>query len=131
LQAELGKGVSVDEIRKKISKGEIKTNVSKQLQNKRYFSTERIQRKGRDLAQLINRHSAKSVEDRASKSVEEKASIEPKVLKAVELFAKEKEEHDGGAVLNKKIFKLADKELLVRDVLINCVPLLHQLQFLT
>jgi hypothetical protein len=52
-------------------------------------------------------------------------------LKAVELFAKEKEEHDGGAVLNKKIFKLADKELLVRDVLINCVPLLHQLQFLT
>ncbi|KAH8495315.1 hypothetical protein H0E87_018482 [Populus deltoides] len=113
LQAELGKGVSVDEIRKKISKGEIKTNVSKQLQNKRYFSTERIQRKGRDLAQLINRHSAKSVEDRASKSVEEKASIEPKVLKAVELFAKEKEEHDGGAVLNKKIFKLADKELLV------------------
>ncbi|KAL9353251.1 hypothetical protein Peur_055931 [Populus x canadensis] len=113
LQAELGKGVSVDEIRKKISKGEIKTNVSKQLQNKRYFSTERIQRKGRDLAQLINRHSAKSVEDRASKSLEEKASIEPKVLKAVELFAKEKEEHDGGAVLNKKIFKLADKELLV------------------
>ncbi|KAL9390289.1 hypothetical protein Peur_018894 [Populus x canadensis] len=113
LQAELGKGVSVDEIRKKISKGEIKTNVSKQLQNKRYFSTERIQRKGRDLAQLINRHSAKSVEDRASKSVEEKASIEPKFLKAVELFAKEKEEHDGGAVLNKKIFKLADKELLV------------------
>uniref|UniRef100_A0A6M2F697 alpha-glucan, water dikinase n=1 Tax=Populus davidiana TaxID=266767 RepID=A0A6M2F697_9ROSI len=113
LQAELGKGVSVDEIRKKISKGEIKTNVSKQLQNKRYFSTERIQRKGRDLAQLVNRHSAISVEDRASKSVEEKASIEPKVLKAVELFAKEKEEHDGGAVLNKKIYKLADKELLV------------------
>ncbi|XP_061976588.1 alpha-glucan water dikinase, chloroplastic-like isoform X2 [Populus nigra] len=113
LQAELGKGVSVDEIRKKISKGEIKTNVSKQLQNKRYFSTERIQRKGRDLAQLINRHSAKSVEDRAFMSVEEKASIEPKFLKAVELFAKEKEEHDGGAVLNKKIFKLADKELLV------------------
>ncbi|XP_034909988.1 alpha-glucan water dikinase, chloroplastic isoform X2 [Populus alba] len=113
LQAELGKGVSVDEIRKKISKGEIKTNVSKQLQNKRYFSTERIQRKGRDLAQLVNRYSAKSVEDRASKSVEEKASIEPKVLKAVELFAMEKEEHDGGAVLNKKIYKLADKELLV------------------
>lgn len=113
LQAELGKGVSVDEIRKKISKGEIKTNVSKQLQNKRYFSTEIIQRKGRDLAQLVNRYSAKSVEDRASKSVEEKASIEPKVLKAVELFAKEKEEHDGGAVLNKKIYKLADKELLV------------------
>jgi hypothetical protein len=57
--------------------------------------------------------------------------VESKVLKAVELFAKKKEEHDGGAVLNKKIFKLADKELLVQDELIIFVPLLHQLQFFT
>ncbi|KAJ6721894.1 hypothetical protein OIU85_024934 [Salix viminalis] len=113
LQAELGKGVSVDEIRKKIGKGEIKTKVSKQPQNTRYFSTEVIQRKGRDLMQLINKHAAKSAEDKASTSVEGKNSIEPKVLKAVELFAKEKEEQDGVTVLNKKIFKLADKELLV------------------
>ena len=131
MQAELGKGVSVDEIRKKIGKGEIKTKVSKQPQNTRYFSTEVIQRKGRDLMQLINKHAAKSVEDKASTSVEGKNSIESEVLKAVELFAKEKEEQDGGTVLNKKIFKLADKELLVRDVLINCVPLLHQLLFFT
>jgi hypothetical protein len=34
-------------------------------------------------------------------------------------------------VLNKKIFKLADKELLVQDELIIFVPLLHQLQFFT
>uniref|UniRef100_A0A6N2N9J4 alpha-glucan, water dikinase n=1 Tax=Salix viminalis TaxID=40686 RepID=A0A6N2N9J4_SALVM len=105
LQAELGKGVSVDDIRKKIGKGEIKTKVSKQTQNHK--------RKGRDLMQLINKHAAKSAEDKASTSVEGKNSIEPKVLKAVELFAKEKEEQDGVTVLNKKIFKLADKELLV------------------
>ena len=77
--------------------------------------------------QLVNKHAAKSVDDKASKYAEGKASVESKVLKAVELFAKEKEEH-GGAVLNKKIFKLADKELLVRSELI-IVPLLHQLQF--
>ncbi|CAK7332617.1 unnamed protein product [Dovyalis caffra] len=105
LQTELDKGVTVDEIRKKIAKGEIQSKVSKQLQTKRYFISERIQRKKRDLTQLVNKH--------AAKSVEEKASVESKVLKAVELFAKEKEEQDGGAVLNKKIFKIADKQLLV------------------
>nr|TKR78762.1 alpha-glucan water dikinase, chloroplastic-like isoform X 4 [Populus alba] len=113
LQTELYKGVSIDEIQKKITKGEIKTEESKQLQNKRYFSNERIQRKKWDIMQLVNKHAAKSVEDKVSKSAEGKASVESKVLKAVELFAKKKEEHDGGAVLNKKIFKLADKELLV------------------
>ncbi|KAJ6725624.1 hypothetical protein OIU79_003902 [Salix purpurea] len=113
LQTELDKGVSVNEIQKKITKGEIKTEVSNQLQNKRYFSTIRIQRKKRDIMQLVNKHAAKSVDDKVSKYAERKDSVDSKVLKAVELFAKEKEEHDGGAVLNKKIFKLADKELLV------------------
>ena len=79
--------------------------------------------------QLVNKHAAKSVEDKASKYAEGKVSVESKVLKAVELFAKEKEEHDGGAVLSKKVFKLADKELLVRSELIISVILLHQLQF--
>uniref|UniRef100_A0A6N2K062 alpha-glucan, water dikinase n=1 Tax=Salix viminalis TaxID=40686 RepID=A0A6N2K062_SALVM len=113
LQTELDKGVSINEIQKKITKGEIKTEVSNQLQNKRIFSTKRIQRKKRDITQLVNKHAAKSVDDKVSKYAEGKASVESKVLNAVELFAKEKEEHDGGAVLNKKIFKLADKELLV------------------
>ncbi|XP_011034107.1 PREDICTED: alpha-glucan water dikinase, chloroplastic-like isoform X3 [Populus euphratica] len=112
LQTELYKGVSIDEIQKKITKGEIKTE-SKQLQNKSYFSNERIERKKWDIMQLVNKHAAKSVEDKVSKSAKGKASVESKVLKAVELFAKKKEEHDGGAVLNKKIFKLGDKELLV------------------
>ncbi|KAF9677885.1 hypothetical protein SADUNF_Sadunf08G0154300 [Salix dunnii] len=113
LQTELDKGVSIIEIQKKITKGEIKTEVSNQLQNIRYFSAKRIQRKKRDIMQLVNKHAAKSVEDKVSKYAEGKVSVESKVLKAVELFAKEKEEHDGGAVLSKKVFKLADKELLV------------------
>ncbi|XVF02510.1 hypothetical protein REPUB_Repub04eG0181600 [Reevesia pubescens] len=104
LQAELEKGVSLDEIRKKIIKGEIVTKVSKQLQKKRYFSVERIQRKKRDLMQLLNKH--------AEKSVEESISVEPKPLTAVERFAKEKE-LDGSPFMNKKIYKLGEKELLV------------------
>ncbi|XP_050207604.1 alpha-glucan water dikinase, chloroplastic [Mercurialis annua] len=105
LQRELERGVSLDEIRKKITKGEVQSKVSKQLQKKRYYSTERIQREKRDFAQLITKHIAKHVE--------EKISAEPKALRTVELFAKSKEEQDGDAVLNKKIFKVTDAELLV------------------
>jgi hypothetical protein len=36
-------------------------------------------------------------------------------LTVVELFAKTKEEQEGGHVLKKQIYKLADKELLVRQ----------------
>ncbi|KAH1122512.1 hypothetical protein J1N35_005672 [Gossypium stocksii] len=106
LQSELEKGASLDEIRKKITKGEIKTKVAKQLQNKKYFSPERIQRKQRDLMQLLNKHAVKAVEE--SIFVE----VEPKPLTAVERFAKEKE-LDGSPVMNKKIYKLGEKELLV------------------
>ncbi|XWS34753.1 hypothetical protein CRYUN_Cryun21dG0064500 [Craigia yunnanensis] len=104
LQSELEKGVSLDEIRKKITKGEIETKVSKQPQSKRYFIVKRIQRKERDLMQILNKHSVKSVE--------ECISVEPKLLTAVERFAKEKE-LDGTPVMNKKIYKLGDRELLV------------------
>ena len=105
MQSELEKGVSLDEIRKKITKREIETKVSKQLQKKRYFSAERIQRKQRDLMQLLNNH--------AAKSVEESISVEPKPLTAIERFAKEKE-RDGSPVMNKKFYKLGERELLVR-----------------
>ncbi|XVE85121.1 hypothetical protein DITRI_Ditri17bG0066500 [Diplodiscus trichospermus] len=104
LQSELEKGVSLDEIRKKITKGEIETTVSKQLQKKRHFIVERIQRKERDLMRLLNKH--------AVKPVEESIFVEPKPLTAVELFAKEKE-LDGSPVINKKIYKLGERELLV------------------
>ncbi|XP_044491919.1 alpha-glucan water dikinase, chloroplastic isoform X2 [Mangifera indica] len=106
LQSELEKGVSLDEIRNKIVKGDIQTKVSDQLKKKRYFSAERIQRKKRDLMQLLNKHSSKTL-DKMEISVETKAST------AVELFIKAKEEQDGNSVVNKKTYKLADKELMV------------------
>lgn len=105
LQFELEKGASLDEIRKKIAKGEIKTKVAKQLHHKKYFTPEKIHRKKRDFTQLITKYVAESVE--------EPDSDQPKALTVVENFVKTKEERDGGRVLNKKIYKLADKELLV------------------
>ncbi|XP_065623943.1 alpha-glucan water dikinase, chloroplastic [Quercus suber] len=105
LQFELEKGASLDEIRKKIAKGEIQTKVAKQLHHKKYFTPEKIQRKKRDFTQLITKYVAESVE--------EPDSDQPKALTVVENFVKTKEEQDGGRVLNKKIYKLADKELLV------------------
>ncbi|XP_043704280.1 alpha-glucan water dikinase, chloroplastic-like isoform X1 [Telopea speciosissima] len=105
LQAELDKGSSLDEIRKKIVKGEIQTKVSKQLEKKRYFTVERIQRKERDFMQLLNKYTAKSVK--------EKVSVPPQSPTAVELFLKAKGEQDGGTILNKLFFKLGDKELRV------------------
>nr|POE53013.1 alpha-glucan water dikinase, chloroplastic [Quercus suber] len=105
LQFELEKGASLDEIRKKITKGEIQTKVAKQLHHKKYFTPEKIHRKKRDFTQLITKYVAESVE--------EPDSDQPKALTVVENFVKTKEERDGGRVLNKKIYKLADKELLV------------------
>ncbi|KAL5826788.1 hypothetical protein ACOSQ3_018629 [Xanthoceras sorbifolium] len=106
LQSELEKGVSLDEIRKKITKGEIRTNLSNQPKTKKYFTVGRIQRKKRDLMQLLNKYVAKPEE-------KTKISVEPKALTAIELFAKAREEQDGGSILNKKIYKLAGKKLLV------------------
>lgn len=107
MQTELDKGASLDEIRKKITKGEIQTKVAKQLRHKKYFSVDRIQRKKRDLMPLITKY--------AAESVVEKDLMEPKALTVVEIFGKMKEEQDGEHVLNKKMYKLADKELLVRE----------------
>ncbi|KAM7250917.1 hypothetical protein ACFE04_022800 [Oxalis oulophora] len=104
LQAELDKGVSLDEIRKRITKGEIASKVKKQLEKKKYFRVERIQRKKRDLMQILNKNTASLVQD--------SISVEPKALTALELFAKAKEE-DSSSILSKKVYKLADKKLLV------------------
>ncbi|KAJ9563988.1 hypothetical protein OSB04_009148 [Centaurea solstitialis] len=48
------------------------------------------------------------------KSVAEKVSAKPKTLSALQVFSKAIEEQDGANILNKKIYRLADKELLVR-----------------
>ncbi|KAJ8758944.1 hypothetical protein K2173_003182 [Erythroxylum novogranatense] len=116
LVTELERGASLDEIRNKITKGEIQTKVSKQLQTKRYFTVERVKRKERDLAQLITKERDLGqliTKYDATKSFMEESSVESKVLKPVEIFAIEKEKIDGGDVLKKQIFKLEDKELLV------------------
>ncbi|KAL5568806.1 hypothetical protein UlMin_025381, partial [Ulmus minor] len=104
LQMELDKGASLDEIRKKITKGKIKTKVTKHFQGKKDFSIERIQCQKRDLMHILNKYEAKPVD--------EKVLSKPRDLTTVELLAKEKEEQDGNPVLNKSIYKLDDKELL-------------------
>ncbi|KAA0034293.1 alpha-glucan water dikinase [Cucumis melo var. makuwa] len=105
LLSELNKGASIDEIRKKITKGEIKTKVAKQLQDKKYFRVDKIQRKTRDLVQLVNQYK--------SQPIEETYTAKPKALTEFEKFAKIKEEQDGDDVINKIIYKLGDKDLLV------------------
>ena len=109
--AELENGTSVDEIRKKITKGEIQTKVAKQLKSKKYFSVERIQRKRRDLMQLINKHVATDVNLQDITAPAPKAST----LTVLERYATEREEQDNGPVLNKKIYKLGGNDLLVRQ----------------
>ncbi|KAF7809324.1 alpha-glucan water dikinase, chloroplastic [Senna tora] len=106
LVAELEKGTSIDEIQKKILKGEIKTKVANQLKNKKHFRLERIQRKKRDLMQLINRHVCENI-------VVEQDIGAPKALTVIEQYSKEREEQNSGLVLNKEIYKLAENDLLV------------------
>ncbi|XP_058088674.1 alpha-glucan water dikinase, chloroplastic [Magnolia sinica] len=106
LQLELNQGTSLDEIRKKIVKGSIQTKVSKQLEKKKYFTAERIQRKKRDIMQFLNKYATEAV-------VKEKTPPTPQVPTVLELWSQAKEGQDGGRIMNKKIFKLGDKELLV------------------
>ncbi|KAK7361648.1 hypothetical protein VNO77_03719 [Canavalia gladiata] len=109
LLAELEKGASLDEIRKKITKGEIQTKVAKQLKTKKYFRVERIQRKKRDLLQLIN----KNVGDNIVENIVEKFIDAPKTLTVIESYAKAREEYERGLVLDKTMYKLAENDLLV------------------
>lgn len=109
LLAELEKGASLDEIQKKITKGEIQTKVSKQSKTKKYSSVGRIQRKKRDLKQLINRNLVENLDKHFEHFVDT-----PKDLTVIESYAKAREEHDSGLVSNRKIYKLADFDLLVR-----------------
>lgn len=106
LQVELEKGKSIEAIRNKIAKGEKKANVSKNPDKQRFSNVERIQRKKRDLMQLLNKYTPGPI----------KETVSPKLptLSAVDLFCKAKEEQSGGPALRKNIFKLSDKELLVR-----------------
>ncbi|CAN6164009.1 unnamed protein product [Urochloa humidicola] len=103
LQAEVDKGISIDQLRKKILKGNIESKVSKQLKNKKYFSVERIQRKKRDIMQLLTKHKHTVIEEQVEVSAKQ-----PTVL---DLFTKSLEK-DGCEVINRKLFKFGGKEIL-------------------
>lgn len=108
MQAELDKGSSLEDIRKKITKGEVQTKVSKQPQQTQQhtsFSTNRVQRKKRDIMSLLTKFETKPAKENISPS--------PEVLSAVKRFSMDKEANIDGPVVNKKFFKLGDKELLV------------------
>ncbi|KAE9597974.1 hypothetical protein Lal_00029603 [Lupinus albus] len=105
LLSELEKGASLDEIRKKIAKGELQTKVAKQMKTKEYFHVQGIQRKKRDFTKLINRNVVENIVEQYIDS--------PKTLTVIQSYAKEREEYDGSLVLSKKIHKLADGDLLV------------------
>ncbi|XP_021304642.1 alpha-glucan water dikinase, chloroplastic isoform X2 [Sorghum bicolor] len=104
LQAEVDKGISIDQLRQKILKGNIESKVSKQLKNKKYFSVERIQRKKRDIMQLLSKHK--------HTVMEEKVEVAPKQPTVLDLFTKSLHEKDGCEVLSRKLFKFGDKEIL-------------------
>lgn len=105
LKRELDKGISLAELRERILKGSVQTEVSKQLKTRKYFTVERIQRKKRDTSLLINKYSSKPDEVKISPSTRAPTGLE--------LYAKGIEDRDSGHVLNRKLFKLGDKELMV------------------
>nr|CAB3503384.1 unnamed protein product [Digitaria exilis] len=104
LQADLDKGISIDQLRKKILKGNIESKVSKQLKNKTYFSVERVQRKKRDVTQLLSKHKHTVIEDQVE--------VAPKDPTVLDLFTKSLQEKDGCEVLSRKIFKFGGEEIL-------------------
>ncbi|KAI4965834.1 hypothetical protein ZWY2020_048073 [Hordeum vulgare] len=104
LQAELDNGASVDQLRKKILKGNLEKKVSKQLEKKKYFSVERIQRRNRDITQLLNKHKPMVTE--------EQVKATPKQPTVLDLLTKSLQEGDNCDVLSRKLFKIGDGEIL-------------------
>lgn len=135
LLEEIKRGASVDELQKRLlkqndtsetkdhshseSKGRIETKISKHIESKKDSRVDRTQRRQIEIMNLLNKHRAKSVD--------EKKLSEPRALTAVELFAKAIEERDGSNIISKKIYRFADKELLVRSwSTVSCLSLLIQ-----
>ncbi|XP_020589456.1 alpha-glucan water dikinase, chloroplastic isoform X2 [Phalaenopsis equestris] len=105
LQLKLEKGTSLDEIRKRIVKGSIKSQAAKKLEDKQHFTIERVLRKSRDLTQFINKNSFQPEEGKAFDS--------KRTLTTVELWSKGLEERFDGLIITRKLFKLDDMELMV------------------
>ncbi|KAL0732618.1 hypothetical protein Bca4012_008827 [Brassica carinata] len=124
LREEMMRGASVEDLRAKLlkkdntsdspksketssSEQKSQKKVSKQPRQKEYFSTEKIQRKGRDLNKLICKHVAGFVDP------ESISSTEPRALTTLELYARAKEEQETTPIFSKKIFKLEGTTILV------------------
>ncbi|CAF2108195.1 alpha-glucan water dikinase 1, chloroplastic [Brassica napus] len=124
LREEMMRGASAEDLRRKLlkkddtsdspesketssSEQKSEKKVSKQPKQKKHFSTEKIQRKGRDLNKLICKHAADSVESKS------KSSSEPRALTTLEMYAKAKEEQESTPVFSKKSFKLEGSMILV------------------
>ncbi|CAH8338830.1 unnamed protein product [Eruca vesicaria subsp. sativa] len=122
LREEMMRGASVEDLRRKLLKiddtsdspkstetsssgQDSEKKVSKQPKQKKNFSTEKIQRKGRDLNKLICKH--------VSDFVESKSSSEPRALTTLEMYAKAKEEQETTPIFSKKTFKLEGSTILV------------------
>ena len=84
-----------DTQRKKIETKGTKTN----------FSTDRVQRRKRDIMSLLTKYKPEAINENISHA--------PEVLSPIKQFSMDKEAHIDGPILNKKIYKLGDKELLV------------------
>ncbi|XP_042048973.1 alpha-glucan water dikinase, chloroplastic-like isoform X2 [Salvia splendens] len=81
--------------RKKIQTKGTKTN----------FSTDRVQRRKRDIMSLLTKFKPEAINENISHA--------PEVLSPIKQFSMDKEAHIDGHIMNKKIYKLGDKELLV------------------
>lgn len=83
----------------------IQSKVPRKQAQKTNFSNEKVQRKKRDIMSLLTRFKPESIKENIPPS--------PEVLSSIKQFSMDKEVHIDGPIMNKKIYKLGDKELLV------------------
>eukprot|EP01018_Ginkgo_biloba_P037278 Gb_00439 [translate_table: standard] len=108
LQNELSKGVSLADLRMKLQSGSTQRKVDpRQVIVNSKTPLPHVQHKRRDLSQLLNKF-----------PTETKAPVIPKKSSILDLGAHIMDGLDGGAVVQKNIFKVGDKELLV--LIANC-----------
>ncbi|XP_071707709.1 alpha-glucan water dikinase, chloroplastic-like [Rutidosis leptorrhynchoides] len=105
LLREIENGSSVDELRKKNTKSDIQKNIKNQLGKRNYSTPEKINRKKRDLMQLLKKPTPVSAREGISST--------PKTLSALQIFYKLIEEQSDVSVLNKQTYRIYDKQLLV------------------
>lgn len=103
LENKLSEGMSLADLRKKLQSGDTQKKAADRIGKPETF--QRIQRKKRDILQMLNKF--------PDKKENIKVSVEPEKRSALALCSQVMEALDGGSVLQKKIFKFGDKELLV------------------